>query len=427
MEDLPSTPSAPGSTAPSRASKTMKPSAEARQQFLSKLKIIQPSSVVFSSREPLPCTLPVDSQVVIRKLPHPLSSLHKCEFELLNEEELATVCRRKFSEGVITMTSDEAAYLEESTKLQAQSLLWHKQRIGRITASKFFSVARASLDPPPASLVKEIMERSSKSAYNIPALQWGIKNEDTAREAYIDIVSEEHENFVSIPAGLHVDLSYPHLGASPDGLINCDCCGKGLIEVKCPYKYRDVDPCTVTDPSFYLKMSDNGCLQLGRNHAYYHQIQGQLAICKREYCDFICWTQKGMYTERILLEPTYLSKIKPSLDTFFIKVVLPLLLTGRVTSRKIQSVSQTQSQMESTDTLQSISATSSASTCNPVNSESQSQTYCWCGGKDIGRMIACDNTSCSLEWFHYDCVGIKRKPRGKWFCSDACKTSYLTV
>ena len=130
-----------------------------------------------------------------------------------------------------------------------------------------------------------------------------------------------------------------------------------------------------------------------------------------------------MYTERIHLEPSYLSKIKPSLDAFFFKVVLPLLLIGRVTSKKIQSVSQAPSQMKPTNSmLQSTSATSSASTSNP-----ESQTYCLCGGEDIGNMIACDNTSCRVEWFHYDCVGIKRKPRGKWFCSDACKASYLTV
>ena len=30
-------------------------------------------------------------------------------------------------------------------------------------------------------------------------------------------------------------------------------------------------------------------------------------------------------------------------------------------------------------------------------------------------MVACDNTSCSKQWFHFECVGLKRKPRGKWF------------
>ena len=104
--------------------------------------------------------------------------------------------------------------------------------------------------------------------------------------------------------------------------------------MKCPYKYCNVDLCTVTDPSFYLKMSDDGCLQLSRNHSYYHQIQGQLAICEKEYCDFICWTLLGMYTEQILLEPSYLNNTKRSLDAFFSKVILPLLLTALVTSRK---------------------------------------------------------------------------------------------
>ena len=124
----------------------MKPSVEARQEFLTQLRLIQPSAVVFSSHEPL-SHMPTESQVVLHTLPRPLSSLHKHEFELLNEEELVTLCRRKFAEGVITISSDEAAYLEESTRLQAQSLLWHTQRIGRITASKFYSVSRAGLDP----------------------------------------------------------------------------------------------------------------------------------------------------------------------------------------------------------------------------------------------------------------------------------------
>lgn len=31
-------------------------------------------------------------------------------------------------------------------------------------------------------------------------------------------------------------------------------------------------------------------------------------------------------------------------------------------------------------------------------------------------MILCDNTMCPIEWFHFDCVKINRKPKGKWFC-----------
>lgn len=45
-------------------------------------------------------------------------------------------------------------------------------------------------------------------------------------------------------------------------------------------------------------------------------------------------------------------------------------------------------------------------------------TYCYCGQVSYGEMIACDNPECKIEWFHFDCVGIKERPKGKWYCSD---------
>ncbi|XP_021945476.1 inhibitor of growth protein 1 isoform X2 [Folsomia candida] len=42
--------------------------------------------------------------------------------------------------------------------------------------------------------------------------------------------------------------------------------------------------------------------------------------------------------------------------------------------------------------------------------------YCVCEKTSRGDMILCDNTMCPIEWFHFDCVKINRKPKGKWFC-----------
>ena len=42
--------------------------------------------------------------------------------------------------------------------------------------------------------------------------------------------------------------------------------------------------------------------------------------------------------------------------------------------------------------------------------------YCLCNQVSYGEMICCDNPSCSIEWFHYGCVGITEAPRGKWYC-----------
>ena len=42
--------------------------------------------------------------------------------------------------------------------------------------------------------------------------------------------------------------------------------------------------------------------------------------------------------------------------------------------------------------------------------------YCLCNQVSYGEMICCDNPSCSIEWFHYGCVGITEAPKGKWYC-----------
>ncbi|XP_018486844.1 PHD finger protein ING1-like [Raphanus sativus] len=48
-------------------------------------------------------------------------------------------------------------------------------------------------------------------------------------------------------------------------------------------------------------------------------------------------------------------------------------------------------------------------------------TYCICNQVSYGEMIACDNNECTIEWFHFGCVGLKDQPKGKWYCPD-CAT-----
>ncbi|GIY25273.1 inhibitor of growth protein 5 [Caerostris darwini] len=45
-------------------------------------------------------------------------------------------------------------------------------------------------------------------------------------------------------------------------------------------------------------------------------------------------------------------------------------------------------------------------------------TYCFCHQVSYGEMIGCDNGDCPIEWFHFSCVGLSNKPKGKWFCSN---------
>lgn len=41
-------------------------------------------------------------------------------------------------------------------------------------------------------------------------------------------------------------------------------------------------------------------------------------------------------------------------------------------------------------------------------------TYCICQQISYGEMIFCENDGCKIEWFHFSCVDLTAKPKGRW-------------
>lgn len=50
-------------------------------------------------------------------------------------------------------------------------------------------------------------------------------------------------------------------------------------------------------------------------------------------------------------------------------------------------------------------------------------SYCICEDISYGNMVCCDNDLCPIEWFHFNCVSLSRKPKGKWYCPKCRGTS----
>lgn len=50
------------------------------------------------------------------------------------------------------------------------------------------------------------------------------------------------------------------------------------------------------------------------------------------------------------------------------------------------------------------------------NVDPDEPVYCLCRQVSYGEMIGCDNEDCELEWFHFRCVSLTHKPKGKWYC-----------
>ena len=61
-----------------------------------------------------------------------------------------------------------------------------------------------------------------------------------------------------------------------------------------------------------------------------------------------------------------------------------------------------------------------------VDIDPDEPTYCLCDQVSYGEMIGCDNDLCPIEWFHFTCVQLSSKPKGKWFC-PRCRGDKPTV
>ena len=319
-------------------------------------------------------------------LPAPLADLYDDEYKTYSQKELMEKAQQLFYQ--ITITNEEAVAVEERTRKQRESPEWHEQRHGRLTASGFHDVWARKDSTNPDRLVRHILYNSTDLS-EVPAIQWVIKNESQAQQQYTESMSLRHTNFKCTSVGLVINLLYPHLGASPDGFISCDCCGDGVIEIKCPYSGRECHP---KDLRGKLFLNSDG--RLKHSHKYYTQIQGQLAVTDRSFCDFIVWTPKGFEQERVVVNASFWEKVQRKLTCFFVEHLLPEIMTHTMNPTELQT--------------------------------DEDKVYCLCEGScEDSQMIACDNDSCKHEWFHFKCLGIKRAPKGTWFC-PSCRTSDTT-
>ena len=284
---------------------------------MSSLHTLFPKSVVISVFFPNQVQAS-DNQPVTETIPRKIMSFYHPHYQKMSNSELQQESQRVF-EGQLRVTD---ADLAKCTQLQSQSSVWFEHRKGRLTASKFRAICHTSISKPSESLISQVFQQnpSPQSA----AIKWGVEKESTARAEYEELLKMRHSEFKVEITGLHINPHYPYLGASPDGLTNCTCCGDGILQIKCPYSVRQSVP---TDAPF-LHTDIDGEYKLSTSHEYYYQVQGQLGVTGRLFADFVCWTPQGLHIERIMYDPKFFDDMELKLRQFFIQVLLPRVLCG---------------------------------------------------------------------------------------------------
>jgi putative phage-type endonuclease len=191
--------------------------------------------------------------------------------------------------------------------MQQRTPAWRAARLGKATSSRIadiiartksgYSTSRANYA---AQLVCERLTGVATETFQSAAMAWGIEKEPEAWRLY------EFEQDVAVSrAGF---LDHPALkmsGASPDGLVGED----GLVEIKCPITATHLD--TVLGASIPGK--------------YLTQMQWQLAVTGRRWCDFVSYDPRlpadlRLFIQRVPRNAILIGALEREVERFLAEV-----------------------------------------------------------------------------------------------------------
>lgn len=215
------------------------------------------------------------------------------------------ICNKK-KENFLRQLRHKWEEIPELTKHQRNSSLWFEERRKRLTASHFGRRYKLRQATDKAKVAKDLLKPTFLG--NI-STQYGIEHEPIAIETF-----QEYTNKKIEICGLLISAEFPYLAASSDGLVVGE---KGLIEVKCPYNARNYSPDEAIRNKIikFAVLDENNQLCFKKSDRYYGQMQGQLYICKKDFCYF-----------RIKKDETYWTDMFKHLATFYFNFLLPEIL-----------------------------------------------------------------------------------------------------
>ena len=284
-----------------------------------------------------------DNNVLVNKLPMQLCKLYVPHYIDYDHVTLLGECNKVKASLIITI--DEVKYLENVTRNQSASIVWHEQRAGRITGSVAHSVMHTNISNPAKSLILKITMPVFKKS-NVPSLIWGREKEEEALVDYLnssfdpEYISESfcisstfmHNHFELKKTGLVIRSDKFYLGVSADALVKCSCCGTGVVEVKCPYSLREKGLHDIILTNAFYLIYENGEYNLKKNHEYYSQVQHKIYVVDVEYCDFVVWTPIEFVVLRIYKDTVFINDMIEKQEMFWEHVILPELLTRKLES-----------------------------------------------------------------------------------------------
>jgi putative phage-type endonuclease len=177
--------------------------------------------------------------------------------------------------------------IQDAVNLEQGTDEWKIARLGYVSASNLDAVMAKGKSGEAITrkkykvrLAAERLTGEITESYSNASMEWGVVNEEKAAMAY-----EVSKDTFLDRTGFWKHPTIPWLGCSPDRLVG----GDGLVEIKCPDSSTHIDYWLAKQvPSEYVK-----------------QVQGQIWVMEREWCDFVSFDPRMPEKNRLLVVRAY--------------------------------------------------------------------------------------------------------------------------
>ncbi|KAJ6647471.1 hypothetical protein Bhyg_02694 [Pseudolycoriella hygida] len=271
-----------------------------------------------------------------------LTSLYNESFKGKSTNDLISIGRKidfSCSEQCL-----EEIEMQSRHRLSDKNSLWKKLQIGRISGSVFkdgeflmifsnffivhlgnLAVCQSESKYPSKHLMNSIYRLTKPDEVSDI---WTKTNFLVVRSKYERIMINRHRNFVYRKCGLILRSDHPQFCVTPGGIVECECCGRGITEFVLPYRMRNENVYSMT----CLDETDDYDFVLKKDSNYYYKVQLHMFLTDTQYCDFVIWSTCSYVDIRIKRDDQFLFVKVNQARTFFLRKILPDLLGSGLTS-----------------------------------------------------------------------------------------------
>ena len=226
--------------------------------------------------------------------------------------------------------------IEEMTRGQRNNPVWDDLRKGVISASYLLDVVRHMrtywhpdrLDGR-GFMYQDPMDCVMNDPVFFPAaMDWARAHKEEALRKYWDERCHQlHDDFELRRPGMFMSKENPLLGASPTAAIfpkNIPNAKPGLlIQVMCPYKFRNDDPYDAAQ--MVLNVDQYGKVYVKRSNNKNFQLQALMGVVGVDSCDVVVYTKKGICVGHVQFDQQFFDDKMYHVDYFARNFLYPRL------------------------------------------------------------------------------------------------------